>query len=74
MSTLPPVRLHHPWVAVDEGILGGSPVVQGTKVPVRRIWFWHRRGVSVETLVKRWEMLPQAKPQAMVLPLEIVRP
>lgn len=28
----------------------------------------------VETLVKRWEMLPQAKPQAMVLPLEIVRP
>ena len=27
----------------------------------------------VETLVKRWTMLPQARPETMVLPLEIVR-
>lgn len=39
----------------------GSPVIQGTRVPVRRLWQWHRKGVSVETLVKRYPSLGWAK-------------
>jgi hypothetical protein len=35
--------------------------VKGTKVPVRRLWAWHRKGVSVETLVKRYPSLGWAK-------------
>jgi len=42
-------------------MLGGSPVVRGTKVPIRRLWAWHRKGVAVETLVKRYPSLGWAK-------------
>lgn len=58
---LPPVLVHHPHVEVREDLLGGSPVVRGTRVPVRRLWAWHRKGVSVETLVKRYPSLGWAK-------------
>ena len=39
----------------------GSPCVQGSRVPVRRLWSWHRRGVSVETLLKRYPALGPAR-------------
>jgi uncharacterized protein (DUF433 family) len=58
---LPPVRVHHPHVEVRDDLLAGSPVVRGTRVPVRRLWAWHRKGVSVETLVKRYPSLGWAK-------------
>lgn len=58
---LPPIRVHHPHVEAREDLLGGSPVIRGTKVPVRRLWAWHRKGVSVETLVKRYPALGWAK-------------
>ena len=61
MSALPPVRVEHPHVEVRAELLAGSPVVAGTKVPVRRLWAWHRKGVTVETLVKRYPALGPAK-------------
>lgn len=54
---LPPVSVHYPTVEVRDDLLGGSPVVRGSRVPVRRLWAWHRKGVSVETLVKRYASL-----------------
>ncbi len=54
MRKLPPVRVHYPCVEVRPDVLNGSPIVRGTRVPVRRIWDWHRKGVSVETLVQRY--------------------
>lgn len=42
-------------------MLAGSPVVRSTKVPVRRLWAWHRKGVTVETLIKRYPQLGPAK-------------
>ncbi len=53
---LPPVRIAHPHVFCDPS-LQGSPMVAGTKVPVRRLWSWHRKGVAVETLLKRYPQL-----------------
>lgn len=35
--------------------------MRGTKVPVRRLWAWHRKGVTVETLVKRYPAVGPAK-------------
>ncbi len=58
---LPPVRVHHPHVESRPERFGGSPLVRGTKVPVRRLWQWHRRGVTCETLVKRYPALGAAK-------------
>ncbi len=58
---LPGVRVFHPHVEVSADLLGGSPVVKGSKVPVRRLWAWHRRGVTVETLLKRYPQLGPAR-------------
>ena len=38
-----------------------TPAVTGTRVPVHRLWNWHRKGVTVETLVKRYGALGPAK-------------
>ncbi len=58
---LPPIRVPHPHVEARDDILAGSPCVRGTRVPVRRLWSWHRRGVSVETLLKRYPKLGPAR-------------
>lgn len=58
---LPPVRIRHPHVLMERNILNGSPVVAGTRVPVRRLWAWHRKGVSVKHLVERYPSLGWAK-------------
>jgi len=54
MNFLPPILVHHPHIATDTS---GSPVIENTKVPVRRIWSWHRRGITVEILLKRYPTL-----------------
>ena len=61
MSDLPPVKVPYPHVDVRDDLLGGSPVVRGTRVPVRRLWSWHRRGITVETLLKRYPQLGPAR-------------
>lgn len=61
VSDLPNVNVHHPHVEVRGDLLGGSPVVRGTRVPVRRLWAWHRKGVTVETLIKRYPALGPSK-------------
>src|SRR5215831_10142560 len=57
----PVIRVPHPHVRVDASVLGGSPHVIGSRVPVRRLWAWHRGGTSVETLVKRYPNLGPAR-------------
>jgi len=60
MKDLPPVAIEHPHVELSTE-LDGSPVVRGSKVPVRRLWAWHRRGTTIETLFKRYPQLGPAR-------------
>ena len=53
--------ISHPHVQTDPSVLGGSPYVRGTRIPVRRLWAWHRRGATVETLLKRYPQLGPAR-------------
>jgi uncharacterized protein (DUF433 family) len=57
-SPLPPVRIPHPHVTADED---GSPIVIGTRVPVRRLYSWHRQGTTVETLLRRYPQVGPAR-------------
>jgi uncharacterized protein (DUF433 family) len=61
LAPLPRVLVPHPHVRCDSRILGGSPHVAGTRVPVRRLWAWHRAGASIDTLLKRYPRLGPAK-------------
>lgn len=55
------ILVPHPHVRVDAGVLGGSPYVVGSRVPVRRLWSFYRRGVSIDTLLRRFPRLGAAK-------------
>jgi uncharacterized protein (DUF433 family) len=58
---LPIVLIPHPHVRVDRNVLGGSPFVVGSRVPVRRLWGFYRAGASVEVLIKRYPRLGAGK-------------
>jgi len=58
---LPIVLVPHPHVRMDRHVLGGSPYVAGTRVPVRRLWGFYRNGAGVETLLKRYPQLGAGK-------------
>ena len=55
------ILVPHPHVRVDAGVLGGSPYVVGSRVPVRRLWAFYRRGVSIDTLLRRFPRLGAGK-------------
>jgi uncharacterized protein (DUF433 family) len=59
--TLPVVLVPHPHVRVDQNVLGGSPYVAGSRVPVRRLWAFFHDGASVERILKRYPQLGPAK-------------
>ncbi len=59
--TLPIVLVPHPHVRVDPNVLGGSPYVLGSRVPVRRIYAFYKSGTSLDRLLKRYPQLGPAK-------------
>jgi uncharacterized protein (DUF433 family) len=58
---LPMVLVPHPHVRVDANVLGGSPYVVGSRVPVRRLWAFYRKGITIDTLLRRFPRLGAAK-------------
>jgi uncharacterized protein (DUF433 family) len=48
-------------VRVEAGVLGGSPYIDGSRVPVRRLWAWHQGGVTIEMLLRRYPQLGPAR-------------
>jgi uncharacterized protein (DUF433 family) len=54
---LPTILIPHPHVRVDRHVLGGSPYVVGTRIPVRRLWAFYRNGASVDMLLRRYPKL-----------------
>lgn len=51
------VKIPYPHVEMRED----RPFVTGTKVPVFRLWYWHRQGTTFETLMRRYPQLSPAK-------------
>lgn len=58
---LPIVLVPHPHVRVDKKVLGGSPYVSESRVPVRRLFGFYQAGASLEKLLKRYPQLSPAK-------------
>jgi uncharacterized protein (DUF433 family) len=59
--TLPVILVPHPHVRADANVLGGSPYVLGTRVPVRRLYAFYQSGVNIETLLRRFPQIGPAK-------------
>ena len=56
-ATLSPPVKPHPHVVMGED---GLAYVEGTRVPVARIFRWHKRGVPIATLIARYPVLGPA--------------
>lgn len=54
----PPIRVAHPHVVLD---VDGTPRVAGGRLPVYRLWAWHRGGTTIATLIKLFPTLAPAK-------------
>lgn len=48
-----PVRTRHRYIVIDDGILGGEPIIEGTRTPVRAIVEIWRMGVAAEEIPQR---------------------
>lgn len=44
------VVTEHPYIVRDESILGGEPVIRGTRTPVRAVVEWWKFGSSPEEI------------------------
>lgn len=70
MTKLPPVRIPHPHIVIDETVHDGSPLIEGSggatggrgaSIPVRRLFLWYRQGTTVEVLLRRFPGLGHAR-------------
>ena len=55
-----PVTEHH-YITADEKILGGEPIIKGTRTPVRAIVEIWRLGIPAEEIAKRLPHLTLAQ-------------
>jgi len=55
------VLVPHPHVRIELDVLGGSPYIVGSRVPVRRVWAFYQSGATVEQLIKRYPHVSKAK-------------
>lgn len=61
MSTVEPIQVTHPYVERRSGVQGGRPVIKGTRFPVSSIVQNHRRGLSVEEMLRDFPHLSPAQ-------------
>ena len=55
-------RMDHPYIVFDKDYCGGSPVIRGTKFPVRSVVnYVLRQGVSPEEIVGEFSHLTLAQ-------------
>jgi len=53
MREIGPEVFAHPHVVLD----GSSPMIEGTAIPVRRIWRLHQSGCPIATIMARYHRI-----------------
>lgn len=54
------------FITVDTNILGGTPVIAGTRIPVERVYQLIKQGTPVEELYSQYPWVDKKKIQAMI--------
>lgn len=54
------------YIQVNPKILGGAPVISGTRIPVERIYNLLRQGYSVQDLQKEYSWVDKRKIQLAI--------
>jgi uncharacterized protein (DUF433 family) len=61
MSSAEPIDVAHPHIERRPGVQGGQPVIKGTRFPVSSIVQNHRRGLSVDEMLREFSHLSPAQ-------------
>ncbi|MCE9553789.1 MAG: DUF433 domain-containing protein [Planctomycetes bacterium] len=61
MTSNAPLQIVHPHVEFVAGVQGGRPVIAGTRFPVSSIVQNHRRGCTVEEILREFPHLKPAQ-------------
>jgi len=57
-----PEKIKHPYIVIQEGYCGGSPIIAGTKFPVRSVVnYVLKQGMTPEELLKEFTHLTLAQ-------------
>lgn len=54
------------YISRDKEILGGTPVIAGTRIPVERIYELIKQGYTVENLQKDYDWVDKKKIQYVI--------
>jgi len=54
------------YITIDENILGGTPVISGTRIPVERIKVLLQQGYSLESLKDEYPQIDIKKVQFLM--------
>jgi len=46
-------KTEHPYIVKEKSILGGEPIIRGTRTPVRAIVEWWRKGIQSEIIQQK---------------------
>jgi uncharacterized protein (DUF433 family) len=60
-SENPTTQTQHPHIERRAGVVGGEPVIVGTRIAVRLIAGWHRMGLNADEIVAMYPHLNHAQ-------------
>jgi uncharacterized protein (DUF433 family) len=67
-------KIKHPYITSLKTHCGGSPVITGTKFPVRSVVFYVlRQGITPEELIKEFSIFPFLRHMTLFLTIMIIR-
>jgi len=56
------IKVEHPYIVIEEGVCGGSPLVKGTRIPVWAIIGYYKRlNYSIEEILRQLPGLSPAQ-------------
>lgn len=54
-------RVKHPYITRREGVQGGSPIIEGTRIPVSTVVVWYKQGKDVNEILELYPHLTPAQ-------------
>lgn len=55
------MKTKHPHIVRKEGVQGGSPTIEGTRIPVTTIVIWYKQGKEVDEILELYPHLTPAQ-------------
>jgi uncharacterized protein (DUF433 family) len=55
------IKVKHPYVTQKRGVQGGSPIVAGSRIPIRTIIIYYKQGKDIDEIIDLYPRLTPAQ-------------